>query len=111
MPMLRIKLGHCRSCRQPFKPKRRDARYCSAACKQMAYRWRHIDDWEDPDEDAPAQDPTARAKWQIERAYELADEFALPEGPVSRRMLTRVRAVAKRWRKLAADLRLSRPPA
>jgi hypothetical protein len=28
----------CKACRKPFTPKRCDARYCSAACKQKAYR-------------------------------------------------------------------------
>jgi hypothetical protein len=30
----------CKHCGQPFVPKRDDARYCSAACKQAAYRQR-----------------------------------------------------------------------
>lgn len=30
----------CAACGQGFKPKRSDARYCSAACKQRAYRAR-----------------------------------------------------------------------
>jgi hypothetical protein len=31
----------CPICRRKFTPKRIDARYCSGACKQAAYRWRN----------------------------------------------------------------------
>ena len=32
----------CASCGQSFNPKRTDMRYCSAACKQSAYRQRKV---------------------------------------------------------------------
>lgn len=31
----------CTTCGDPFKPKNRNARYCSRACKQRAYRKRN----------------------------------------------------------------------
>jgi hypothetical protein len=36
--------GHapsCQACRRPFKPKRADAKFCSAKCRQWHYRQRH----------------------------------------------------------------------
>jgi hypothetical protein len=33
--------GECGGCSLPFLPSRRDQRYCSAACRQRAYRRRH----------------------------------------------------------------------
>jgi hypothetical protein len=32
---------HCETCGDPFQPKRRDARYCGATCRQRACRNRH----------------------------------------------------------------------
>ena len=32
---------HCATCGENFEPKRTDARFCSVACKQKAYRRRH----------------------------------------------------------------------
>jgi predicted RNA-binding Zn-ribbon protein involved in translation (DUF1610 family) len=34
----------CQQCLKPFTAKRRDARYCTVACKQSAYRGRVTDD-------------------------------------------------------------------
>jgi hypothetical protein len=50
------------------------------------------------------------ASWQIDEALRLAAEFALcrdgtQPSDISRRMLTRVRAVAKQWRALASKLK------
>jgi hypothetical protein len=35
---------HCSACGSAFRPKRSDARFCSAACKQKAYRLRAAED-------------------------------------------------------------------
>jgi hypothetical protein len=35
--------GFCAACGQSFKPKRADARYCSPACKQRAWRARAVE--------------------------------------------------------------------
>ena len=37
----RVERRRCKVCREPFMPKRSDARHCSAACKQKAYRQAH----------------------------------------------------------------------
>jgi hypothetical protein len=108
----------CQACPRWFTPKRASSRFCSAACKQRAFRRRHkpgpltpvacVDQEHHRYEEESAQQSHLRAAhWQIDEGLRLADEFALfRDGApkVSRRMLTRVRAVAKRWRRLAAEL-------
>ncbi len=37
-----VKLLCCQRCMRQFNPRRADARYCSAACKQAAYRTRFV---------------------------------------------------------------------
>jgi phage N-6-adenine-methyltransferase len=34
----------CHWCKRPFRPRRTDARFCAAACKQAAYRARRVTD-------------------------------------------------------------------
>jgi hypothetical protein len=108
----------CQACHDWFTPKRDDARFCSPACKQRAYRRRLkpgpltpvpcIDEEHHRYEGEPERQSCLRAaQWQVSEALRLADEFALfREGAPkpSRRMLTRVRMVSKRWRRLADEL-------
>ena len=108
----------CHACPNWFTSARDDARFCSAACKQRAYRRRlkpgpftpvDCDDEEHHryEGEAERQAHLRAAQWQLYEALRLANEFALFRNgapKVSRRMLTRVRAVAKRWRRLAAEL-------
>lgn len=102
----------CRACLKWFTPKRDDARFCSARCKQRAYRRRlklgPLTPVACVAEEAEGQPHLLAAQWQLSEALRLADEFALfREGApkASRRVLTRVRAVAKRWRRLAVELK------
>jgi hypothetical protein len=125
MPQHRRK---CAACRDWFTPARTNVRYCSPACKQRAYRRRRVDpraprnlraeagcnfDWE---HDKEYEHETNRklnrraANWQVDEALRLADDFALCRdgtlpSDISRRMLARVRAVAKCWRALASKLK------
>jgi len=115
----------CAACRDWFTPSRTNVRYCSPACKQRAYRarsnphrWRASVsdcDWNHETDKAFAsvtaiQQRRHAATWQLDEALRLADEFALCRSgasptEISRRMLTRVRAVAKRWRAVASELK------
>src|SRR5262245_39505358 len=118
----------CAACRDWFTPTRSNVRYCSRACKQRAYRRRRADplsprnlraeagcdfDWEhDREYEGESTQVLNRraANWQINEALRLADEFALcrdgmQPSDISRRTLTRVRAVAKHWRALANRLK------
>jgi hypothetical protein len=108
----------CRACHEWFASARADARFCSAACKQRAYRRRLkpgpftpipcVDEEHHRYEgEAERQSHQRAAQWQVSEALRLADEFALFRNgapKVSRRMLTQVRMVARRWRRLAAEL-------
>ena len=111
----------CQACRRWFMPSRSDARFCSAACRQRAYRRRvppsgriaemgcdfDYEHDKDYDSEPERQSHLRAAQWQLWEALRLANEFALFRNgapKVSRRMLTRVRAVVKRWRRLAAEL-------
>ena len=109
----------CHACPNWFTSARDDARFCSAACKQRSYRRRLkpgpftpipcVDEEHHRYEDESAPQAHLRAaNWQIDEGLRLCDEFALFRNgapKVSRRMLTRVRRVAKRWRRLAAELK------
>jgi hypothetical protein len=62
-----------------------------------------------PNPDLPYSACRRAAAWQLDEAIRLADEFALCRdgasgAEISRRMLTRIRAVAKRWRALVKEL-------
>jgi hypothetical protein len=116
-------------CKQPFIPKRADARTCSNKCRQaLLRRRRRFDalfpkgspacdiDWEhDKDFDAEPDDLQRRraADWQLFEALRLAREFALLRPgtePVEiskrrRRIMPRVREVIREWKQLLAKLR------
>ena len=108
----------CHACPNWFTSARADARFCSAACKQRAYRRRLkpgpltpvacVDEEHHRYEDESAPQAHLRAaNWQIDEGLRLADEFALfRDGApkASRRMLASIRSVSKRWRRLAAEL-------
>jgi len=103
----------CQACPRWFTPKRKGARFCSAACKQRAYRRRlgpgpftPVDCVDEEHHryagEAERQSHLRAAQWQLFEGMRLADEFGAPR--CSRRMLAKVRSVAKRWRRLAAEL-------
>jgi len=101
----------CQACPRWFTPKRKGAQFCSAACKQRAYRRRRKPGPLTPidcvDEEHEGQSHLRAAQWQVSEALRLADEFALfRDGApkASRRMLASIRSVSKRWRRLAAEL-------
>src|SRR5262245_49884990 len=83
--MLRRK---CQACPRWFTTARDDARFCSAACKQRAYRHRLrpgplapvacVDQEHHRYEDESERQANLRAAaWQLDEAMRLADEFAL----------------------------------
>jgi hypothetical protein len=101
----------CHACPNWFTSARADARFCSAACKQRAYRRRlkpgPLTPVDCVDDEAEWQPHLLAANWQIDEGLRLADEFALfRDGApkASRRMLASIRSVSKRWRRLAAEL-------
>jgi hypothetical protein len=109
----------CQACHEWFTPKRKDARFCSAACKQRSYRRRLkpgpftpvacVDQEHHRYEDESVLQAHLRAaQWQVSEALRLADEFALfRDGApkASRRVLASIRSVSKRWHRLAAELK------
>jgi len=105
----------CAACKQPFIPKRADARTCSNKCRQALLRRRRrfgalfpkgspaCDiDWEhDKDFDAEPDDlqRSRAADWQLHEALRLAREFALL------RPGTEPTEISKRWRRVIPRVR------
>jgi hypothetical protein len=118
----------CLQCRSWFRPTRSDARFCKAACRQLAYRQRH-----DPHRRQPSKSECDRdhehervfpddpdwvfnrnaADWQLDEGLRLAEEFALlrpgtrPQD-ITRARIAEVRKIANAWKELAAELRRQR---
>jgi hypothetical protein len=112
----------CQACHDWFTA-RAGARFCSAGCRQRAYRRRLkpgpftpvdcVDEEHHRYEDESAPQAHLRAaQWQVSEALRLADEFALfREGApkASRRVLASIRSVSKRWHRLVDELQKRNP--